>query len=112
MRWGSLLLSGIFTVGCASKQTQPLAVAPPPAAPIYDDAVAAALVYEPPMVANAPAIEITREGRAQAAYAGFDDVITTFYFLQVDDRQQSYNGYRRDRFERQAITTRVGVSYR
>jgi len=59
-------------------------------------------------------------GRSQQACeilasAGFEDV-TTFYYLYQDDRQQRWgNGGiygNHDRFERQAITQRVGVSYR
>ncbi|MDB5319185.1 MAG: hypothetical protein JWN40_816 [Phycisphaerales bacterium] len=111
MRWGFLILLGILAIGCASKPAQPTATVAP--ARIYDDAVAAALVYDPPVVANSPRLDVSREGRAATAYAGFDEVITTFYYLRVDDRQQSFgSGGHHDRFERQAITERVGVSYR
>jgi hypothetical protein len=111
MRWGASILLAITTAGCASKQTQPTSAAAAPH--IYDDAVAAALVYDPPVVADSPRLEISREGRAPTAYAGFEDITTTFYYLRVDDRQQSYgSGWHNDRFERQAITERVGVSYR
>jgi hypothetical protein len=110
MRWGVFILLGVMVVGCASKQAQPLAAAPP--APIYDEAVAAALVFDPPVTVNSPRIDIAREGRAQTAYAGFEELTTTFYYLRIDDHQQSFGGLRNDRFERQAITQRVGVSYR
>jgi hypothetical protein len=111
MRWGTFILLSIIGIGCASKQAQPpVATAPP--APIYDQAVAAALVFDPPVLADSPQIDFSREGRAQSAYAGFEELTTTFYYLQVDDRQQSFGGSRHDRFERQAITQRVGVSYR
>jgi hypothetical protein len=121
MRWGAyILLSALTTVGCASKPAHPAATAAPELARIYDDAVAAALVYDPPVVANSPRIEISREGRAPAAFAGFEEITTTFYYLRVDDRQLNYGGggasggqhINNDRFERQAITERVGVSYR
>jgi hypothetical protein len=111
MRWGALILLTIAMVGCASKQPQPMSATASPR--IYDDAVAAALVYDPPVVADSPRLDVSREGRAATAYAGFDEVITTFYYLRVDDRQQSFgSGGHHDRFERQAITERVGVSYR
>jgi hypothetical protein len=113
MRWGALILLTIAMVGCASKQPQPTSASAP--ARIYDDAVAAALVYDPPVVANSPRLEVSREGRAPTAYAGFEDITTTFYYLRVDDRQQSFGGgggLHHDRFEREAITERVGVSYR
>jgi hypothetical protein len=116
MRWGAFILLSVFTVvgGCASKPAQPVATAQP--AHIYDDAVAAALVYDPPVVADSPRLEVSREGRAPAAYAGFEDITTTYYYLRVDDRQLNYGSgsgqHNNDRFERQAITERVGVSYR
>jgi hypothetical protein len=100
-------------IGCASRQAQPVAVDPP--APIYDQAVAAALIFDPPVLADSPQIDFSREGRAQTAYAGFEELTTTFYYLRVDDRQLNYGGsgqHNNDRFERQAITQRVGVSYR
>jgi hypothetical protein len=104
-------LLGFMGIGCASKQAQPpVAIAPP--APIYDQAVAAALIFDPPVLANSPQINFSREGRAQTAYAGYEELTTTFYYLLVDDRQQSFGGSKHDRFERQAITQRVGVSYR
>ena len=110
MRWGAYVLLGLMGIGCASKQTQPVATAPP--APIYDQAVAAALVFDPPVVLNSPRIDVSREGRAQTAYAGYEELTTTFYYLRIDDHQQNFGGLRNDRFERQAITQRVGVSYR
>ena len=107
-----------MTAGCASKPAQWVAVtnaplAAAPVAPLYDDAVAAALVYDPPVVVNSPRIEISRDGRAPSAYAGFEELTTTFYYLRMDDHQQSLGGrWNNDHFERQAITERVGVSYR
>jgi hypothetical protein len=114
MRWGvyiSLIVLGIAQVGCASK---PVAAAPPPVAQrasVYDGAVAASLVFSPPVTSVGEPQDFSREGRAPSAYAGFEDV-TTFYYLYQDDRQQQWGGSSHDRFERQAITQRVGVTYR
>ena len=127
MRWGAYILLGLMTVGggCASKAPQSVVIVNSNAtvepARIYDDAVAAALVYDPPVVANSPRIEISREGRAPEAFAGYEELTATYYYLRVDDRQLNYGGggtggsgqhINNDRFERQAITERVGVSYR
>ena len=103
-----------MAVGCASQSAQPVAsVAPAPTTePLYDDAVAAALVYDPPVVVSSPRIDVSREGRAPTAYAGFEEITTTFYYLRIDDRQLTTGGMNNDRYERQAITQRVGVSYR
>jgi hypothetical protein len=117
MRRGAFILLaglGLAQVGCAGNPGG--ATTPPPAvaqqASVYDGAVAASLVYTPPIVAHGDQPEFSRDGRAAAAYAGFDDVITTYYYLYQDDRQLKYGGQNHDRFERQAITQRVGVSYR
>ena len=110
MRWGLVISLGMM-VGCASKPAPPVAATAP--SPIYDDAVAAALVYDTPVIVNSPRLEVSREGRGPSAYAGFEDITTTFYYLRIDDRQLNTNGgVNNDRFERQAITERVGVSYR
>ena len=116
MRWGafiSLVGLGLAQLGCA-RDCGCSTGAPPPVAQqaaVYDGAVAASLVYSPPVRADQHA-DLSREDRGQAAYAGFEDVITTHYFLYQDDRQLQWGGLNRDRFERQAITTRTGVSYR
>ena len=117
MRRGAFILLaglGLAQVGCAGNGSG-ASVAPPAVAQqasVYEGAVAASLVYSPPVVAYGEQPEFSREGRAASAYAGFDDVITTYYYLYQDDRQLKYGGLNRDRFERQAITQRVGVSYR
>lgn len=121
MRWGafiSLLVLGLAQVGCAGKPKSVAVVPPPPVvqeASVYGDAVAASLIYTPAIVEQGEQPDFSREGRTPAAYAGFDDVITTYYYLYQDDRQLQYGGRHGgnfDRFERQAITQRVGVSYR
>jgi len=118
MRWGafiSLVGLGLAQVGCASTAKHAEAEPPPPVAQpasVYEGAVAASLVYGPAAPPYSGQIDLSREGRAPAAYAGFDDVITTYYYLYQDDRQLQCGGQSHDRFERQAITQRFGVSYR
>jgi hypothetical protein len=119
MRNVGLLLFSLTIAGCAA---HPVAVIAPKPEPVYDDAVAAALVYDPPAIQYGPLINTDRNGRATSAFAGFDEPITTFYYLYVDDRQGGYGidglhggngwGHSLDRYERQAITQRSGVSYR
>jgi len=121
MRWGYLSLLALGLVGCAAKP----APAPAPVAQgsesVYDRAtVAGALLYDPPVVASGPRIEVSRAGRAPEAYAGYEELTTTYYYLYQDDHQLNVgggfgggaSGRNHDRFERQAITQRVGVSYR
>ena len=111
MRRGAcILLSLLCFTGCAARH----APSPPEVAQLANDqaATTASLVFEPPLVASEPPVVIPRAGRAPAAYAGFEEIISTYYYLRVDDRQLDYNGHSHDRFERRAITTRVGVTHR
>jgi hypothetical protein len=116
MRQLILLTLAATIVGCASQPApQPAPIAQ--SHDLYNNAVAAALVYGPPISTDAARIDLSREGRGQAAYWGYEDVTTTYYYLWQDDYQRSYGGHGRhsgqnDRFEREAITQRAGVSYR
>ncbi len=117
MRWGTcvfmgLIIGGVLVGGCASGGSRP--AAPAAFVPDYDSAVAAALIIQPPVAQDQPPLDIAREGRGQAAFAGFEETIFTHYYLFQDDQQQSYgrNGCRKDRFERRAIVEREGISYR
>ena len=117
MRWGMLTIIGFILTGCAAQPPQPPVAQVPPtiASTVYDGAVAASLIYNPPVSADIPRLQVDREGRQMSAYAGFEDQITTFYYLRVDDYQRSDGHHHHgnsDRFEREAITERVGVSYR
>jgi hypothetical protein len=112
-----MLMMLVLIAGCATEPPQ----AEVAVEPVYDDAVAASLVYEPAVTLSSPRVEVAREGRANEAYAGFEDVISTFYWLRVDDRQVDYGanrtrsgarGWSGDRYERRAISTRVGVTHR
>ena len=113
MRWGVSILVAFFAAGCTTSRGQQVPAQPiAQSASTYDDAVAASLVFEPPIVASQPRIDFSRDGRAAEAFAGFEEIISTYYYLRVDDRQLDYNGHSHDRFERRAITTRVGVIHR
>ena len=110
MRVVLLIVCGFVLSGCASS---PPKAASNSAAPIYDQAISAALVYAPPVTLDIPPLDLARDGRDQAAFAGFEDVTTTFYHLREDDYQASYGRrHHNDRFEREATTERFGVSYR
>jgi len=117
MRWSlPLFLFPLVAFGCASRPVEPAHSCQayhrcPPVAPvaIEDSAVAAALVFDPPIMANNPALDLSRSARNPAAFVSFDQTITTFYFLRSNDRQiigaAPYA-------ERRAVTERFGVSYR
>jgi len=80
----------------------------------YAAAPAATLAWDPPVSAGEPRIDLSRENRGPAAFAGFDSGATTFYDIYTDDRQMidwSRDGAN-DYFYRRAISEKVGVNYR
>ena len=98
----TLLIAGFaLMAGCAS---QPAAVRP-----TYDDKPCSALVFDPPVMQGQPSAFLSREDRRPGAFVGYEDISTTSFFIQTDDRPGDINeGW----LYRRAITTRTGVSYR
>ena len=116
MRCLALIVAGMLLTGCASraKTSEQAKQGPEPvmAAYRYDaSSSASALAFDPPVVANAITPNLAREGRGEAAYVGYDETITTYFYLRNDDRQ-FIQGDGADRYERRAISERFGVSYR
>jgi len=99
--------------GCAS---QPQAVSQPQQpAHRYAPATAGALALDPPVLAGSPRLDLSRDDRGPAAFAGFEDSSTTFYSLEVDDWYSDYNSRHdgtRDDFERHATSESYGVIHR
>jgi hypothetical protein len=118
MRVGAIILSmGICLTGCAARQAA-VTAAPPTADPLgYEASTASALVFDPPVTAGEPPVELPRDERAMSAFVSFDGPITTFFWIHTDDSQQSdwgnncLNGVG-DYYERHAITDKSGVTYR
>ena len=115
MRSVVIFVAGMLLTGCASraKTSASMESHPDPtlASYRYEDASASALAFDPPVVAAAYVPDLDRTGRGEAAYVGYDEVITTFFYLRNDDRQ-IFQGDGADRYERRAISERFGVSYR
>src|SRR5580704_3830721 len=88
-----IAILALTLAGCASHQpgaasNQPLANSQGSAsAPQtgYSPSPAAALAFDPPALAGSPRLDLSREDRGPAAFAGFEDETTTFYYLRVDD---------------------------
>jgi hypothetical protein len=79
---------------------------------VYAPATCTALVFDPPIAANEPRIDIPREARERGAFWGYEETTATYFYLRIDDHQNESCGHRQDTYERQAISERVGVSYR
>lgn len=113
---GLTILAACFLTGCSCHQPEPVA-STQPATIVYIDQPALALAYTPPA---AQPLDLARTGRAPAAFIGYESMVTEFFHVRTDDRILFYPG-RFDsgpgtggfgRFERRAVSTRVGVRYR
>ena len=116
MRWlGFIVILTMALMGCAS---QPAGVAQGQQARSYSPASAAALAFDPPVLAGMPRMDLSRDGRGPAAFAGFEDGTTTYYSLQTDDWYSDFagggwrgRGGNPDDYQRQAVSETFGISY-
>jgi hypothetical protein len=115
MRCLALIVAGMLLTGCASRAKTSQRVVDRPEAELasyrYEPTSAAALAFDPTVVASAVTPNLSRDGREPSAYVGYDEVITTYFYLRNDDRQ-IIRGEGAGRYERRAISERFGVSYR
>jgi hypothetical protein len=89
--------------------------------------VASALVFDPPVAADQPPLELSRAEREPRVSVGYDGPIIENYWVRTDDRQMTSTGFTGvhgsgsggpnsgriyDQFERRAVTERIGVRYR
>lgn len=89
---------------------------------------ASSLVFAPPITLSEPPLNLDRASRQPGAFFGYDDGSVEYYSLTVDDRQVfgsddnvghrggggygGYGGYGggwSDRYERRAVSERVGA---
>jgi hypothetical protein len=110
----SIIVIALLAVGCSSESRDRSAKAqePLPVLAVYKAAPSSALAFDPPVAANLPPQDLDRETRAPGAFIGYDQGIATFYYVRTDDRQFNGFGGNQLQYERRAISTKVGVSYR
>ncbi|HMB96178.1 MAG TPA: hypothetical protein VKK61_09080 [Tepidisphaeraceae bacterium] len=101
------LAFALFACGCAAQKAQPQAQVQ--AFPHYEAGSSGSLVFDPPVTIGQQPLQLSRDDRQPAAFAGYDSSIATYFYVRTDDRQTSD---RSDRFERRAISEKVGVNYR
>jgi hypothetical protein len=89
-------------------------------------ASASALVFRPPVAEGEPPLDLSRAARQPSAFVGFEEPILEFYQVTTIDRQvaggwsgRSGSGFgwggggvACDRYERRAVTEKVGVLHR
>ena len=76
----------------------------------YEPAVASALVFDPPLAAHDAPLDLARADRRPSAFLGYEEMIAEYFYVRIVDRQTEDS--RDDRYERRAISERVGVLYR
>ncbi len=107
LRLAAILSAALLLTGCAAQPMHPSAS--PRAQKPTPSTSGLALVFDPPVIAGQPPIELARITRRPAAFAGYQDLIATYFSIQTLDRQTSDWT---DRYERRTEMNRVGVSYR
>src|SRR5450432_556573 len=114
-----LLLGGFFLTGCAAQpstrnsnvslEQHVSSIYTPSVASSYDGWGGAALAFDPPVLAGTPRLDLSRDDRQAAAFAGFEDSRTTFYHLHVENKQGDID---RDGYEHKSVSETFGVNYR
>lgn len=67
------------------------------------------------MAGELPEGALAREGREPEAFVGYAEGVAEYFYLRWDDRQSNWGAGRHggdDRYERRAISEKVGVLYR
>ena len=101
------LAVALLASGCASTRQADNARL---AHPRYDDAEAAALIFESSVTPAYPLAGLDREPRQPWAFAGFEESVTEFYAVTVGDSQSTdpWNTV----YDRVSVSQKVGVRYR
>jgi hypothetical protein len=114
MRTGAAVIVtiGLLSGGCASqhKPTEQADATTQPAGLVeYEPSSAGSLVFDPPVTVGQPPLELSRDDRTPAAFVGYESQTATYFYLRIDDRSTSDFS---DRYERRAVSEKVGVTYR
>jgi len=112
MRAGVTIIALLaLSAGCASHRPESSRLERQEAELRYADASpAGALSFDPPIAQGNPRLNLSRTPRQPSAFVGFDQTVTTFFYVRSDDRQTE--NHNNDRFERRAISEQFGTSYR
>jgi len=101
----AIVLIGL-TLGCSATRHKNA----PPAPVAQRSAPAAALAFDGPVNGTLPEYALDRPSRDPVAYVGYDLSIVIYSYTRTDDRQYLFDQF--NDYDRQAYSTRIGVSYR
>jgi hypothetical protein len=99
MRITWAILGAACLAGCATHHPAPVLLT------TTTTKASAALAFDPPMTLSEPRLDLSRDTRGNAAFAGFEDTTTTYYYVRTDDRQTTDFT---DRFQRDGYSAKVG----
>src|SRR5688572_20445562 len=119
LRRSLLMLSLVTVIGCQTKSAH-VTVDDEQA---FEAVTASALVFDPPVAMDEPRLQLSRADRGPGVSVGYDELIAEYYSVRLDDRQVGNGaggrGFGRfggigsfDRYERRAVSEKVGVRYR
>jgi hypothetical protein len=110
MRSGAWIILAVLTLTCGCASQQQRKPAEQPVAYLeYEPATAGSLVFDPPVTAGQAPLELSRDDRTPGAFVGYESLTATYFYLRIDDRMT--NDFS-DRYERRAVSEKVGVTYR
>ena len=73
-------------------------------------------MFEPAVALDGPAPDLSRDGRQPEAFVGYAEGVAEYFYVRWDDRQGNWGTGRHgggfDRFERRAVSEKVGALYR
>jgi hypothetical protein len=118
MRWASFAILGLLLSGCAL-ETEPATVVPTQQVTVtYTPATSTALAFDPPVLAGTPRLDLSRNGREPAAFAGFNESTTEYYSLTTYDWYSDFAGnvgngqfINPENYQRRAVTQSNGISH-
>jgi len=81
-----------------------------PVAHVYEPSAASALAFDSPIAPPYELAGLARGPREPSAFAGFQDSVTEYFAVSIDDHQSTdpYN----DTYDRETVSVKVGVRYR
>src|ERR1700722_13550286 len=101
-----IIIAASLLGGCAAQPMQTEAVQPVSAAPT---ASSAALAFDPPLTLSQRPLDLSRSGRGEAAFAGYEQTTTTYFDVWTDDRRTTDAS---ENYVREAYVEQVGSNSR
>lgn len=108
---GTIVVSlfAVATVGCAGSSDKTNVAEVPPVRE-YEPSSASALAFDPPLAMGQPLPSFDRDGRSVAAFAGYEEQVTTFSYTHQRDEIRVYNDF--GSLERRAFSDRTTINTR